>query len=635
MRLWDIAGATVILAAAFPLAAQTTVTGTTTLSAGQYLNLDAGAIGSSGDLTWTATGLLNSSGSALTANQTPGVTAANFSSVTVAELMGYDYSQNGVFEPTPGTVFAVFTNQNNYAAVLVTAVAGVSSITLQYITFHTPTISQVVNNYSQPGPGLPNSGIAVGALFLVKGGTLASATTVSTLESSAPPGLPTTLNGASVSVTVNGTTVTPAFYYAIATQLALVMPSNTPLGAGTITVTYNGQTSPAFNIQVVATALGFAGYYGYGNGLGIATNPNTGAFYNYTNSIPPGTTVVLWGSGLGADPARDTTFVAPTGGFAINALTALYVGGVAAQIQYQGASGYPGVNQLNVAIPSSVPTGCHVPVVGVTAAGVPTNFITLPIGTGVCQEPEWSRDGTMLSALAAQSKVNTGLIDLNVPLDSAGNVASTPGIYMDVLFYSYPGAGFATAAGIVSSGGCIANSDLYSAATPGLVPGRILPSGINYVFIPTQPISTFTLPAGSVAPGGSLTLQVDSSSQVGAFSTTISVPSPVVNWTNQDTPLIITRSKGLQVTWTGGQTGTYVEIRGSTFGAGAAGDFTCLAPVSAKQFTVPPYVFAAMSGSSVSITVEGETTPQTFQAAQIDYGYTRALSSQAISATLQ
>jgi len=626
-----------LLTVLFPLAAQTTVTGTQTLTSGQHLNLDDGTTGlAGGDLYWTSTPQLGSFGSAVIAFPPGSVTASNFASITQAQLIGYTYNSTQVFGAKAGTVFAVYTNQNNYSAVLITAVAAdQTSVTLQFITFHSPTISKVVNNYSQIDSGFPNSGIAVGSLFIIKGGSLASATTVSALQSSLPPGLPSTLNGASVSVTVNGATVTPVFYYAISTQLALVLPSSTPLGAGTITATFNGQTSQAFNIQVVASALGFAGYYGYGSGLGIATNPFTGALYSYTNSIPPGTTVVLWGSGLGADSARDVTFVTPVGGFAINSLAALYVGNIPATIGYQGASGYPGVNQLNVTIPANAPTGCHVPVVGVTAAGVPTNFITLPIGAGVCQEPEWGRDGTALSSLATQATVNAGYIELNEPLDASGNVPSSPGTYMPVGFFSYTGAGFASATGVVSSGGCIANSTIYSSTISGLVPGPIFPSGINLEIIPTQPPNTFVLPPGTVGPGGSETFQVQGSNQVGGFTVTASLPSPVLNWTNQNAAATITKSKGLLVTWTGGQAGTYVSITGTPGGPGAAGSFTCIAPLSAGQFTVPPYVFAALSGQTADITVQEQTVPQTFTAAHIDYAFTQGADSQKVSAALQ
>jgi uncharacterized protein (TIGR03437 family) len=602
---------------------------------------------SSGDIYWLASSAqVVAFGSATLANVPSSVTAANFSSITQAQLLAYTYNQSAIYGPAAGTVFAVHTNGGNYAAVLVTAVApDQSTITLQFITFTAPSISQVINNYSLITPGFPNSGIAPGSLFIIKGGNMANATSVSytpctspctQLISSAAPGLPTTSNGASVSVTVNGTTVTPAFYYATATQLALVLPSGTPLGAGTVTVTYNGQTSVPFNIQVAANAFGFGAYYGNGSGLGLSTNASNYALYNYTNSIPPGATVVLYGSGLGADPARDTVYTPVA--FSINSLAHIYVGDIDSSIFYQGASGYPGLNEVDVTIPANAPTGCHVPVVGVNAAGVPTNFITLPIGTGVCEDPASGLDGTMLSTLAAQKTVNTGSITVTVPLNSAGNpqsnvVSSTP-----VSFYTYTGGGFAAQPGIVSSGGCIANSAPYSTATTGLNSGNISVVGQNLTLVPSIPgTDPFALTAGTVGPGGSVTFQVNASAQVSGFTATVTIPTPSLIWTNPNAAATITRSQGLHVTWTGGQPGTYVSISGFQGAAsdGANALFSCIAPVSAGQFTVPPYVFAALPGNSATIQVANQSIPVTFSASQIDYGYTQGFDGQTVAASLQ
>ena len=543
-----------LLATAFPIAAQMNVTGTQTLASGQKLNLDTGAVSAvSGDIYWISSGQIVAFASATIATVPASLTAPNFSSITQAQLLAYTYNQSVIYGPAAGNIFAVHTNGGNYAAVLVTAVApDQSTITLQFITFTAPTISQVINNYSLVPPGFPNSGIARGSLFIVKGGSMASATSVSytpcaspctQLISSAAPGLPTTSNGASVSVTVNGTAVTPAFYYASATQLALVLPSNTPLGAGTVTVTYNGQTSAPFNIQVVANAFGFAAYYGNGSGLGLSTNASNYALYNYTNSIPPGATVVLYGSGLGADPARDTVYTPVA--FSINSLAHIYIGEIDSSIFYQGASGYPGLNQIDVTIPANAPTGCHVPVVGVNAAGVPTNFITLPIGTGVCEDPASGLDGTMLSSLAAQTKVNTGSITVTVPLDSAGNVQSTIVSSTPISFYTFTGGGFGAQSGIVSSGGCIANSTPYSTATAGLESGNISVIGQNLLLVPSMPgTDPFALNPGVVGPGGSVTFQVSGSGQVGGFTASVTIPTPLLNWTNQSAASTITRSQG-------------------------------------------------------------------------------------------
>ena len=168
----------------------------------------------------------------------------------------------------------------------------------------------MVNNYSYTPAGFPNSGIAPGTIFTIFGSGMANKPSGNvTLESSAGQGIPKTLAGTSLSVTVGGTTVTPACY-ATPGQIAAVLPSSTPTGAATLTVTYNNTPSNSFSFQVVPSALGLNTYYGTGTGLITATNSTTGAAYNYTNSASPGEIVVLWASGLGADTAdSDTVFI--------------------------------------------------------------------------------------------------------------------------------------------------------------------------------------------------------------------------------------------------------------------------------------------------------------------------------------
>jgi uncharacterized protein (TIGR03437 family) len=94
-----------------------------------------------------------------------------------------------------------------------------------------PNITQILNNSSGTPPGLPNYGIAPSSIFIVAGTGLADPGTP-VLQSSAAPGLPLTLNGASLTVVVNGVTTHPALYYTSSTQLAAVMPAATPLGTG-------------------------------------------------------------------------------------------------------------------------------------------------------------------------------------------------------------------------------------------------------------------------------------------------------------------------------------------------------------------------------------------------------------------
>lgn len=623
---------------AFPVAALADLQGTVTLSANTALNLDNGTTAASGgDVLW--------SGSSLAPQGSAGVFnvgalgAAGLSALNQSALAALPYSSSPIPASTltADDVFAVKTNGGHFAAVLVTAANG-TSLTLQYTTYggsstpSGPTITQVLNNYGLIPAGFTNYGIAPGALFILKGSGLADPNAKVVLQSSAGAGLPTTLNGATVSVTVNGTTVTPVFYYAIAAQLALVLPSSTPVGTGTVKVTYNGQSGAA-PIQVVSSAMGFDAYYGAGNGLGVATDPVTGALYDHAHSIPPGTTVVLWGSGLGADPDRDTKYVPAA--FSINGLAHVYIGGVDAPIGYQGASGYPGVNQVNITIPTSAPTGCYVSLVGVTASGLPTNFLTLPIGNGPCSDPAFGITGTTLQTLSGQTTVKTGFVSLS---HSTRPATSGSGTEVDDIafasFQSTTGASYGTSSGSVSIPGCIVDENATgggSGTSTPLSAGTITVNGPNgnatLSAFPQTPGNYFAqLTSGFIpATGGTFAFHGTQGTDVGSFDVSVLFPNPLLTWTNQNAAATVTRSSGLTFTWTGGASGTLVFMTGDSSseanGQSVSGSYICIAPVEAGQFTVPSYVTAVLPAGTGSTSLANYTTFQSFTATGIDFGY--------------
>ncbi len=517
-----------------------------------------------------------------------------------------------------------------------------------------PTITQILNNYGLIPAGFTNSGIAQGSLFIIKGANLADPNAQAVLQSSASPGLQTTLNGASVKVTVGNTTTVPVFYYAIAAQLALVLPSNTPVGNATLTVSYGGQTSSPASFQVVQSGMGFDAYYGTGSGLGVATNNATGALYNYTNSIPPGTTVVLWGSGLGADPTRDTTYSTAN----INQITNLahiYIGGLDAPIVYQGPSGYPGLNQVDVTIPQAAATGCNVSLVGVTAAGVPTNFVTLPIGNGVCSDPAFGTNGNTQQTLSGKTTVNVG--DLFVfqtisPVSSTGTATQTTDI-AEAIFDSVTGASIGSSSGTVSLGGCIVTETGASGTTTvpttvAMDAGTVTVTGPvgGTVTLTSSPISGLglyyaQLAAGAIpTSGGTFTFNATGGTNapiVGKFTASLTFPNPILTWSNPNNAATVTRSAGLGVSWTGGASGTYVIISGGSSGTVAgqsvSGAYTCIAPVSAGSFTVPSYVLATLPAGSGSTAVSNYTSYQTFTAPNLDYGTAFGGTSQSVNTT--
>src|SRR5580658_5823673 len=110
-----------------------------------------------------------------------------------------------------------------------------------------PAITAVYNAASWLPPSLPNSGVAQGAIFTVTGTGLGPAT----LQQVQSYPLPTTFAGTSIQVTVGGVTEHCIMIYTVATQVAALLPSATPVGNGTLTLTFES-ASTTFAIQVQA-----------------------------------------------------------------------------------------------------------------------------------------------------------------------------------------------------------------------------------------------------------------------------------------------------------------------------------------------------------------------------------------------
>jgi uncharacterized protein (TIGR03437 family) len=157
-----------------------------------------------------------------------------------------------------------------------------------------PSIAAIQNNYSYIVPGAPNYGIAQGSLFVIEGSNLS---TVSSGLQAFP--LPTSLAGVTVNLSAGGKTTQAILYYALPTQIGAVLPSSTPTGNATVTVTVNGATSNSVQIQVVQSAFGILTLNGGGSGRAAAFDLNNNLLSN-TNAANPGAFLTLWGSGVGA-----------------------------------------------------------------------------------------------------------------------------------------------------------------------------------------------------------------------------------------------------------------------------------------------------------------------------------------------
>src|ERR1700678_1132531 len=312
-----------------------------------------------------------------------------------------------------GDVFGIHTRSGSYVKAIVSA-TNYGALTLKYTIFGSARVAQATtgppailalqNNYSwiPAGAGMPNYGITPGSIFVIFGAGLGpSAPPV--LQSSASPGLQTTLDQTSIAVTVGSTTVSPAIYYTSATQVAAVLPSTTPVGKGTITVTYSGQPSAAAPITVVANAPGLDTLAQTGTGLAAVTDIN-GNVYGVANSAKSGSTVILWGSGIGADTNNDDRLYPQKQDNLAGILgVQVFIGGISATVQYAGRSQYPGLDQYNVVIPASVTPGCFVSVV-VQIGSMVSNAVTMPISAngGACSDPMTGLNGTQIQTLAAK-----------------------------------------------------------------------------------------------------------------------------------------------------------------------------------------------------------------------------------------
>jgi uncharacterized protein (TIGR03437 family) len=622
----------VILLAAFSTAAFADQSGNVTLTTSSSLNLDTGEIANSGDLLWNGSELTSQGRAGLYNLGKFGTRLFKSISSRSAARAPYTTSSIPARALIAGDIFGVRTNGGHYAKVLVTAVNG-PSLVLQYTTFIAadpriaahpsiagppPFIYQVQNNYSFLLPGVPNYGIAPGSLFAIQGLNL-SGNSTPVLQLSTAPGLPTTLNQTSLSVTVNGVTTTPALYYTSVSAVAAVLPSTTPLGAGTITLTYNGHSTQA-PIQVVASAVGLDTLYGAGAGAGVVTDSNFNLL-GLTNSATPGEAVTLWGSGVGADTSNSDTTYPQKQNNLTNIPMQIYIGGISANILYRGRSQYPGLDLIDVVIPANVAPGCYVSVV-VQTGTVVSNTVTVPVnGTGgPCSDPALGLSGTQLQTLAA--KGSTPVKSLAITVSQYTNASGKVTDQALVLAVSTNSAEFGSGSYYASQGSC-------SVFPPGTgFPFQApLDAGTVQLTAPGGPVNLGStggsylgqLPSGSLTGSpGTYTFTGSGGKDVGTFKIAMNIQAPF-SLTNTNAATI-TRSQGATITWSGGFTGGDVMVNGVAASPNGSVNFYCHAPSSAGQLTIPAATLLALPPGTGKLVIVNATAPQTVAASGLDLG---------------
>jgi len=637
-----------ILACVFSVALQADLSENTVLQTGSALNLDTGAVVSSGgDILWNGS-TIAPQGSATVYN-VGDAGATNFNGLP----QSYWVTLAAAGRSTPiaanllvaGDAFVANTSSGKVAKVLVVANSG-GAITLQFTTFGAaastaPAVSQILNNSSLIPPGMPNFGIAPSSIFVVQGSNLADPGTPVLQDTQASGGLPTTLNGASITLVVNGVTTHPALYYTSPTQIAAVLPAATPVGTGTLAVNYKGTNSAPAPIQVVASAVGInqfnqipipLGVLNTNIDVGVATDNTTGAVLTFTNSGTSGETIVVWTTGLGADPAdSDNAYIAAP--HAINTPMQVYLGGVLLNVLYQGSSVYPGVDVIIFTIPSSAPNSCHVPLIAVTGTVV-SNVVVLPIhqGGGTCVEP--GTGGVSITGdqilKDTQDTLKSGGLTLLQTNDTNAKGVLTVTNSAGAAFFKDSGllAGATGRGDILSPGGCA----VYPIITGGPLTIVGLDAGSITFAGPTGPAIPLpiqlgikgeygaTLTPGIPSTGGTFTFTGTGGADVGPFTSTVTMSNPLFKWTNPSAAGTVDRTQGLTYTWTGGLPGTYVLLGGTSTGSGVTAGFSCRIPVEAGQFTVPSYILLGMPAGSGGTSIQQHDADSSFSATGLDLG---------------
>jgi len=517
-----------------------------------------------------------------------------------------------------------------------------------------PSITDIENNSSLIPAGFPNSGIGPSSIFVIHGSGMASATTVTALQDSSKAPLPTTggLNGAVVTVNAGGQTYTPGLYYAIATQIAGVMPAAVPPGPATVTVSYNGQTSAAYSFTVVPAAFGINVYYG---NYAVLQDSVTGAIITPTNSAQPGEAITIWGTAIGSDPA-DSDVSYTTTPHAIPTQAQVYIGNVAvpqSDILYVGSFLYPGVNGVIFTVPPNVQAGCFDSVAVVTTVNGVSTVSNVAVGSfmpsgGVCQDAYTGLNGNTISTLTQQTNITTGSLSVfQETSPGAGGAPSTINAAIG-LFEQVSGATSVAGSGEVSPGSCSLTQTLIASNIPPIVvlalnPGTITvtPPGGSPVTLQASPTVggeyLAQLPSGAIpSSGGTFAFNASGGSgaaSVGSFNTTVNFPSPIVSWTNQSAAAAVSRSAGLIYNWTGGAPGSWVIVSGASASSTASGSYTCVFPQSALTGVVPPYILGALPAGSGTSSLENSSPFTSFTAFGLDYGIGLGIVSFSVNST--
>jgi uncharacterized protein (TIGR03437 family) len=527
-----------------------------------------------------------------------------------------------------------------------------------------PTITAVLDAASNS----PN--LAQGTIFIVKGSNLCPGTTLTAFSIPRPTVSP---DGVQITFTpaAGGAGTNALLWYEDplgggACQLAGILPSTVAVGSYNVTVT-NGTTSAPMTAQVVQRKFAVFTQDSTGTGLTVAQNVVSSTEYDLNrlttgtvNGVTispahPGEYMVAYGTGLGG-VVGDDNIASPVYDFTKNGVTVnVIVGGVSIPALFAGRAGYAGEDQVNFQLPSSIPTGCTVSFqvsVNGTLSSATTIAIAPNASAGACVLPGYTT--AQLTNLDNGATINAGAFSLTqfsiteapygtIKIDGAsGGFTQVSGFQLGALPVTYSSVtqGSCTVIQVTISNG----QTIVSGTVTNLDAGQVTLSGPSGASIPNGGVMTETNNAYSLSIGyegisvpgqptgtivaGKYTLTGaggSGSNAVGSFSTSITLGTPLT--ITGGLPSTVTRSQGLPLSWTGGNSTDGVEIigySGTSTGTGTsavttATEFICTTTAGAGSFTVPASVLtqlpptpAAAANGSGSLAVYSGPAPATF-----------------------
>ncbi len=477
-----------------------------------------------------------------------------------------------------------------------------------------PSIAGLQNNYSFLLADTPNYGIARGSIFIIYGGGMAAPELV---VGGFDPALDPNLGGVSVEVTVGGVTTEAIPYYVSATQISAILPSATPAGDGVITVTYNGETSPPFAIEVVESAFGLMTMSGNGLGQAVLMDADF-TLLGATNPPVAGQAIILWGSGLGAFEGDETQLIGSPR--SLDELPfELYIGNQLAETLYHGRSQFPALDQIVARIPAGI-SGCYVSVYVKTGELI-SNFTTIPVAAAegeACGDPLFAP--SKLQSLLDQETVVASWLYLgrfrNFAADANGGTAMQIQDSATAPFLRYSAFDYVNYQGVgqPSFGSCMVSTVPVSRPFTAPILARLDPGPISLTspdgsvrnLVPNDPLSyslggsegSEEMPLFVGEPGQMHTFTGPGSDEVGPFSASVTLPPAFTS--DVGDLRMIPRSEPLSISWEGGAPGSFVLIVGNSSNETALNTFVCTYPVGDGGSVISQDVLSSLVPSQIA-----------------------------------